>query len=851
MARSFLPHHITDDRAIGGMVIEKSLSNSEAGNKHLNYTPSVSGNRRTFTLSGWFRFYDFYSRQDFLWMCGGSGNDRFQVSVEGNRQINFEPVVSSSGQARFYTKLKFRDPNWYHIVFKIDTTQANASDRYNFYVNGVQVAYDPDTVATSYPSQNVEFLWGASGVTHKIGQRSYNTDTGNFAMAELHYTSGYAYDATAFGYFEDNTGIWRPKEFTGSYGSAGWHLDFKDSSSGAALGKDKSGNGNDWTSYNHFLTPGKTDCSLFDTPTKTFPLLSNIDRTYTTGVTLRYGNLGWLYNYKPASKTVRATMALPSRGKIYMEWENEQLSNNPGRMGWGLVRYTSEKQNYDVQAYNDVDYVSISYGGSIWVGTTNITAPASFSAPTYYAGERSAMAIDCSTGDFWLGKVASNGTTTWYATDGGTDGDPAAAINKTGTLPNFTTATEWVPFVSWHDGGGANSNTLYANINFGNHSFLGTVPTGFTTLSSNTQIPRSTIYNPKKHFDVITYTGNGGTNRISGLDFQPDWVWIKSRVDAHHNTLHDSVRGPNKQLYSNLTNGEHTHTTFLSSFNSDGFTLEDNSSGTGATNVNARSYVAWCWKAGGSSNTFNVDGVGYATAAAAGITDGTVPLTGASVNTKAGFSIVTYDGNSSSSTTFGHGLTQAPEIFFHKSRDNSENWRVYYTIVDGSYDFMYLNTTGTVNHSGYASPNSTVINKADDNGESMIAYCWHSVPGYSAFGYYKGNATGGPNNIGGPFVYTGFKPAFVLTKGHNFGSNWNLFDNKRPGQNVVNGRLFPNLTNAQINDGDSGNQMDMVSNGFKLKGSNADTNNNNSNFIYMAFAEQIGETPFGTEPTTI
>ena len=220
-----------------------------------------------------------------------------------------------------------------------------------------------------------------------------------------------------------------------------------------------------------------------------------------------------------------------------------------GRMGWGLVRYKSEKQNYDVQAYNDVDYVSISYGGSIWVGTTNITAPASFSAPTYYAGERSAMAIDCSTGDFWLGKVASNGTTTWYATDGGTDGDPAAAINKTGTLPNFTTATEWIPFVSWHDGGGANSNTLYANINFGNHSFLGTVPTGFTTLSSNNLIPRAKIYNPKQHFDVLTYTGDGGTNRVTGLDFQPDWFG-RSKKDAHHNTLHDSVRGPTSN-YSN------------------------------------------------------------------------------------------------------------------------------------------------------------------------------------------------------------------------------------------------------------------------------------------------------------
>ena len=758
MARAFLPHHITDDRAIGGMVIEKSLSNSEAGNKHLNYTPSVAGNRRTFTLSGWFRFYDFYSRQDFLWMCGADGNNRFQVSVEGNRQINFEPLSGGSAQGRFYTKLKFRDPNWYHIVFKIDTTQANASDRYNFYVNGEQVAYDPDTVATSYPSQNTEFLWGST-IQHKIGQRSYGNDTGNFAMAELHYTSGYAYDATAFGYFEDNTGIWRPKEFTGSYGSAGWHLDFKDSSSGAALGKDKSGNGNDWTSYNHFLTPGKTDCSLFDTPTKTFPLLSGIDRTYTTGVTLRYGNLGWLYNYKPASKTVRATMALPSRGKIYMEWENEQLSNNPGRMGWGLVRYKSEKQNYDVQAYNDVDYVSISYGGSIWVGTTNITAPASFSAPTYYTDERSAMAIDCSTGDFWLGKVASNGTTTWYATDGGTDGDPAAAINKTGTLPNFTTATEWIPFVSWHDGGGANSNTLYANINFGNHSFLGTVPTGFTGLSSSTLIPRAKIYKPQKHFDIITYTGDqtNGTRSITGLEFTPDLVWLKCRSSATSHNLYDSVRGfgANKELCSDKTQSEGAENGAQYGYitqNDSGFNLVKGSDGTLANavyniNINNATYVAWCWKAGGNSNTFNVDGVGYASASAAGITEGSTPLTGASINTKAGFSIVTYNGSNDSTVTFGHGLNSAPEIVIIRRRNNANGWRVYhYSVGLGKYLSFSSSSASNASAQDFASVSATTFgvkggyNPVSINGGTYVAYCWHSVPGYSKIGSFKGTA---------------------------------------------------------------------------------------------------------------
>ena len=140
MARAFMPHHITDDRAIGGMVIEKSLSNSEAGNKHLNYTPSVAGNRRTFTLSGWFKLYVVNdSQQDFIWMCGGDGSNRFQISREGVEQINFEPTSGGSDQDRFYTSNKFNDPTaWYHFVLRVDTTQGTSSDRYNFYINGVE-----------------------------------------------------------------------------------------------------------------------------------------------------------------------------------------------------------------------------------------------------------------------------------------------------------------------------------------------------------------------------------------------------------------------------------------------------------------------------------------------------------------------------------------------------------------------------------------------------------------------------------------------------------------------------------------------------------------------------------------
>ena len=238
-------------------------------------------------------------------------------------------------------------------------------------------------------------------------------------------------------------------------------------------------------------------------------------------------------------------------------------------------------------------------------------------------------------------------------------------------------------------------------------------------------------------------------------------------------------------------------------------------------------------------DAFSKDGVGYMSASAAGITNGTQPLTGASINTKAGFSIVTYCGNADGNSTFGHGLDQAPEIFFLKSRDNTEEWRVYYTIADGSYDFMYLNATNSVMHSGYALPTATLINKADDANERMVAYCWHSVPGYSAFGSYIANGSSD-----GTFVETGFKPAFVLIKRHTDGANyWEIRDNKRDPHNPMTQRLFPNR-NDTTSDGEG---FDMISNGFKIRNNGSGSNYDGKLYIYMAFAERPFVSPFGAQ----
>ena len=620
------------------------------------------------------------------------------------------------------------------------------------------------------------------------------------------------------------------------------------------------------------------------------------------------------------------------------------------------------------------------------------------------------------------------------------------------SIPNATT-TEYAPFIM------ATSGTwMDAFLNFGQRPFLLTPPEGYQTISSSNLEP-SSVVNPKKHFGIVTYTGNNSTNIIRGLDFKPDFIWFKNRGGTSWHAFFDSVRGRAKGLSSNVTNADYTSgaSQDLVSFDDNGFTLGTLYSW-GSVNGNSNNNVAWCWKGGspltssggsvnfdgangtnlriansadiqlgstsnwtiefwikrtaayvdydviigkGASGTFewfiegfadgsvkflyttdgnttwagthtiissqaldrwyhvaivrngsgannfkmyvdgtqtfqttafdiyagtanldiggyggsagqdppvvisnlrivkgtsvytsnftpptspltnitntkllccqairsateaavtpgsitsnggchatslnpfdafSKDGVGYMSASDAGITNGTQPLTGASINTKAGFSIVTYCGNADGNSTFGHGLDQAPEIFFLKSRDNTENWRVYYTIADGSYDFMYLNTNGAVNNSGYALPNATVLNKADDANERMVAYCWHSVPGFSKMGSYYGNGS-----TDGKFVYTGFKPAFVLLKRHtDSANNWEIRDNKRVTNNPNNERLFPNTNNTKS----VGEGIDFFSNGFKLRNSGTGSNSNDKVYIYMAFAEQPLTTQYGTQ----
>ena len=336
-----------------------------------------------------------------------------------------------------------------------------------------------------------------------------------------------------------------------------------------------------------------------------------------------------------------------------------------------------------------------------------------------------------------------------------------------------------------------------------------------------TTIDKSTDY-----FNTKLYTGNGSVRTETGVGFQPDWVWIKDRDGSNAHVLTDSVRGANYQVYSNLTNTQTNASGYLTAFASDGFTLGTD----GAVNTNSNTYVSWNWKAGttGSGNTSG---------------SGTYKTYNYSVNTTAGFSIVKYTGNGTAGQTIPHHLGAVPKLIILKPLQAADNWRVYHIGIDATAPEDYhlqLQSNGprsdNANIWNDTAPTSTVFTIGSDSGvntdnQTFIAYCFAEKTGYSRIGKYTGN-----ENTDGTFVYTGFKPAFVLFK-KNTGSNadWQLWDNKRDPSNPVERAMHPNASGGASTDQD----IDFLSNGFKLRSNASHLNANGVVFSYVSFGQSI------------
>ena len=335
----------------------------------------------------------------------------------------------------------------------------------------------------------------------------------------------------------------------------------------------------------------------------------------------------------------------------------------------------------------------------------------------------------------------------------------------------------------------------------------------------------TTIKKSTDYFNTKLYTGNGSNgNAITGVGFQPDWVWIKNRDVAYWHQTFDAVRGASSgTLYTNQTSAEDFGGgALLSSFDSDGFTVNSNS----GCNGNGEDLVAWNWL--GANGT-------------ASNTDGSITST-VSANTTSGFSIVSYTGNETTGATVGHGLSSTPKMIILKNRNSTDDWVVYHESL-GNTQSIRLNLTNasatTPASFNNTSPTSSVFTLGDwtgVNGSSMIAYCFAEKQGFSKFGSYTGNGS-----TDGTFVYTGFKPAFVIFKNTTNTNNWSIRDNKRDSFNAGDSNLFANLSDAES----SSNDIDFLSNGFKLRNAGGNWNTSGNTYIYMAFAEEplVGDNP--------
>jgi hypothetical protein len=520
-----------------------------------------------------------------------------------------------------------------------------------------------------------------------------------------------------------------------------------------------------------------------------------------------------------------ATLSIPDNGKVYFEFTCIQRGGGGAQSPiWGVGNPSGVTLALNPQNSGN--------NASTWLygGDGNKTGGGSGSTSygtAFIAGDIIGVCVDRSNSRIWFSKnnVWQNG------------GNPNNPTDSNAAFTNVTSTGTLIPFY-----GNNNSTYGYGSVNFGQKPFKFPPPAGFQPLNGANVRPETVITRPDHYVGVTTYTGNASTQSITGLP-SPDFLWIKDRSDGNQHCLYDTVRGANKPLFSSNDVAEQTQTSGMSAFTSTGFNLNGVNSNSGATNQNNNLYVAWAWKAGGNKNTFNKDDVGYASAAAAGITEGTISLTGASIGTKQGFSIIKYTGNSAASASIGHGLTQAPKFIICKNIGITKDW-VVYTETVGPGNTLYLNKTdqsgGGTGTWGNVSPTSTVFsvgsNSTTNYSGPMIAYCWHDVPGLQKFGSYEGNSTA----PGGPFIELGFRPALLIVKNIDAGSSlWLIADKERNKFNPIDSYLQAQSSDNEygpLNSDSAYTWVDFLSNGFKLKENGVSLNASNT-YIYAAWAE--------------
>jgi len=757
-----------------------SLRFEDGDSAYLSWTPASAGNRKTWTWSGWVKIGN-----------GGAYRQLMRASATMMRFTNSDTLQFERSGGAVSTSALYRDPSaWYHVCFSVDTTQSTASDRVKLYVNGVL-----ETLSGTFPVQNTDYDINNT-TAHYIGQNGSGSEFYDGYLANVTFIDGTALTPTSFGEYEDT--VWKPKSDTDiqslTFGTNGFYLNFEDSS---AIGDDTSGNANDWTANNLVATDVVPDSPV--TNFATFNSLVNV-----TGGSFSEGNLKVTTGssaYGPAISSFAV-----SSGKWYSEFLTTASSGDQ-RIG-GVRVSTNLTTTYDLGnsgsfAYrqNDgqkkIDGTQSAYGAT-WAANDIIGMALNLDDDevTFYKNGSSQGTFSITAGEYFLAT---------------SDGDSGAGM---GAFVNFG-----------QDSSFAGNETPQGNTDDnGQGDFYYAPPSGFLALCRN-NLPAPSITAPDEYFNTVLYTGNSSTQSITGVNFQPSWLWIKNRSTSNSHALFDSVRGSGTNglygLQSNTTNAEIDGTN-VASLDSDGFTLGSN----GGTNGSGNALVAWNWLAGGT---------------AVSNTDGSI-TSSVSANTDAGFSIVSYTGNATSGATVGHGLSQKPEILFFKNRDDGTRSWVVYSDITGTNGFLILNSTAAFADASSVVPSPTssvfylhTFDTNNGNGDNHICYSFHSVEGYSKIGSYTGNGS-----ADGVYIHLGFRPAMIMLKASSRTGRWIVMDNKRDTDNVAYKVLAPNYNYAE--DASTTYWLaDFLSNGVKLR-YGADTEFNQSGQTYIFYA--VAEAPF-------
>ena len=768
--------------------IEQSIRFNDDDSARLARTVSSSGSLTTWTLSGWIKRGKYTVNTNGQWFpvfSASAGSTTYDAPLNFNDVSTGGAFNVTIGGYNWRTSALARDTSaWYHVVIVWDSTNGTASDRMRLYINGERVTAFSSSAS---PSSGANSRWNSSSYSHhRIGNLNYNGGETTYVfdgyLSEINFIDGTALDPTSFGEYNAD-GVWIPKAYSGSYGTNGFYVT---GATAADLGEDFSGNNNDFTSSGLATTD-----QMLDTPTLNYPTL-NPDVLYQAGLLLSDGNLDAFGSSGSNWNLIPATMQIPSTGK--WAFECTILSST----GYIMIGFASAEDINNFQGTGK--YFSLMQNaGWLYNVETNKRVNGSGTNSGGLAGLTTNDVVEC---------MIDNDAGTMTFLKNGSAYASLSGLNPL-TQPAITVYT----------------NGVYrAKVDFGQIDYVPS-DASYSAINSST-LPTPSITDGSAYFQPTLYTGTGSSQAVSqsgNSTFQPDWAWIKGRSGATEHVLTDAVRGVTKELSSNDNGAEETVAQGLTTFGSSGFTVGTD----GSYNTSSATYVGWQWKANGSGSSNE---------------DGSITST-VSANTTAGFSIVKFVGNATSGATVGHGLGVVPKMLTVKDLSVGGSWAVYHAAV-GATKYMNLDTTAaaatTTNRWNDTEPTSSVFSLGNENevnasGRSYVAYCFAEIPGYSSFGSYTGNGS-----ADGTFIYTGFKPAYVLMKKTSAVDYWIVYDSARDPDNFVNKRIYVNTSGAEDPHA-SNDHVDFVSNGFKQRSAGTRLNASGGSYIYIAFAEN----PFG------